>query len=237
MSVGGTNGHALLKEAIRGPGTTVEDADGPADLLVVITDHCLNPDLAAVNQAALANGAPWLLAKVTGGSPWTGPLFRPGVTACWACLAERLRLNRQVENCVVRHRGYSGPPNTRRHRIPSTPASGVGLVSLRVAGWPVTGSSPIEGQWSTFDSTGLEALFQRVVRRPSAPRAATRGRFPRSGRWSLVGRAKRSLGADGHRAEDPEDTVARLVHHISPLTGVVSALVEIGHERGGVRRA
>ena len=54
------------------------------------------------NQEALAAGRPWLLAKPVGAQVWLGPLFVPGKTGCWECLAERLRANSPVASYLER---------------------------------------------------------------------------------------------------------------------------------------
>ncbi|MBI2910690.1 MAG: TOMM precursor leader peptide-binding protein, partial [Chloroflexi bacterium] len=61
----------------------------PADLVVALTDDYLREGLSEINKRALAGGWPWLLVKPVGTVLWVGPLFRPGETACWECLAHR----------------------------------------------------------------------------------------------------------------------------------------------------
>src|SRR6516162_6571107 len=60
---------------------------------VVLTDSALRGELQDCNAAALREGRPWLLVKPAGRQVWVGPLFRPGKTGCWECLAHRLRSN------------------------------------------------------------------------------------------------------------------------------------------------
>src|SRR6266480_7873524 len=63
---------------------------------VALTDDYLQEALATYNQAALALQRPWLLVKPVGTINWIGPVFRPGKTGCWQCLAHRLRGNRDI---------------------------------------------------------------------------------------------------------------------------------------------
>ena len=55
-------------------------------LWVVLAADYLLPGLEELNAVALAFNKPWLLIKPNGLTPWIGPLFVPGVTACWKCL-------------------------------------------------------------------------------------------------------------------------------------------------------
>ena len=61
------------------------------DVTVVVTDDYLRPELAAWNARSLVSAKPWLLTKPVGMETLIGPMFVPGKTACWECLAQRLR--------------------------------------------------------------------------------------------------------------------------------------------------
>lgn len=93
--------HQRLGAAI-GSGST-----DPDTLDLVITDDYLRPDLETINRRSLETGRPWLLAKLVGKRLWLGPIFMPGRTACWHCLADRLQANRIVESFLQHH--HSAP--------------------------------------------------------------------------------------------------------------------------------
>ena len=76
---------------------------------VVLTDSYLRDELDGLNAEAVEAGLPWLLIRPFGRQVWVGPLFRPGTTGCWACLAQRLRDNRPVETYL---NGKAGPPES-----------------------------------------------------------------------------------------------------------------------------
>src|SRR5262249_36193248 len=63
-------------------------------LAAVATDDYLRAALADWNREALRSGRAWLLVKPVGCQICIGPLFRPGQTGCWECLAQRLQANR-----------------------------------------------------------------------------------------------------------------------------------------------
>ncbi|MBC1238192.1 TOMM precursor leader peptide-binding protein [Nostoc sp. 2RC] len=79
----------------------------PHSLLVVLTDDYLQPELNKINQIALKGNQPWLLIKPVGTILWLGPIFQPQITGCWECLAQRLRVNREVEASVLRQKNSS----------------------------------------------------------------------------------------------------------------------------------
>ena len=63
---------AWLSEAIEQAGVLV---DRDADVLAVLTDDPLHPELAAINDRALRRGTPWCLLKPAGIMPLVGPIF------------------------------------------------------------------------------------------------------------------------------------------------------------------
>ena len=74
-------------------GIRLEDGTGEVKLGVVLVDGYQRQELAEYNAESLRAGRTWLLGRPVGRQVWIGPLFRPGVTACWECLVERLRTN------------------------------------------------------------------------------------------------------------------------------------------------
>ena len=53
--------------------------------------------LADFNRERLAQKQDWLLVQPTGIFPLVGPIFSPGKSACWTCLADRMKWNRQIK--------------------------------------------------------------------------------------------------------------------------------------------
>lgn len=108
---------------------------GRTHLRIVLTDDYLNPDLAEFDRQARASGQPWLLARPCGPSIWVGPVFEPGTTGCWHCLAFRLRRNRMVESYLADSTGRW--PIPMPIASPSTLALAGHLVTLRASRWAV----------------------------------------------------------------------------------------------------
>ncbi|HUQ69188.1 MAG TPA: TOMM precursor leader peptide-binding protein, partial [Planctomycetaceae bacterium] len=84
------------------------DVRDEGDLQVVLVDHYLRRELGDINRAAMESGRPWILIRPLGAQIWVGPLFRPEVTGCWECLADRIRANSPVTACLESLRGDEG---------------------------------------------------------------------------------------------------------------------------------
>src|SRR4051812_10702040 len=90
-------GLAVVERSETGGGAP---AGGPAALTIAVTDDYLRDALGELNRAALASGEPWIAVRPIGRTMWIGPRFVPGVTACWECLAERLRAHRRIDAMI-----------------------------------------------------------------------------------------------------------------------------------------
>ncbi|HUY33491.1 MAG TPA: TOMM precursor leader peptide-binding protein [Pirellulales bacterium] len=225
--------------ALLGASGVAIDPDGELDgeLAVVIVDHYLRPQLAEHNDAALASGRPWLLVKPLGEQIWLGPLFRPGITGCWKCLAERLRANRPVESYVRQRQALDRPLALDRpmavehvHTAASVQVA-YGLAVNAVVSWIVRGElADCEGKVRTFDVLSWQSKTHTLVKLPyCASCGASRGQpsdgDPRPFRPLVFESRKKTWVRDGgHRVVPPEATLERFGHHVSPITGAVSML-------------
>ncbi|MEQ9354838.1 TOMM precursor leader peptide-binding protein [Coleofasciculus chthonoplastes] len=245
---------AALKAALGDVGISVAppDADSPTALNVVLTDDYLQPELATINQQALERQQPWLLVKPVGSVLWLGPVFVPGKTGCWHCLAHPLRGNREVESSVLRQKqeqqqrngengqGMLGCFPTARATLPSTQQTGLQLAATEIAKWVVkhyintTTSGTVffptlEGKIITFNQMLPDLKTHALIRRPQCPTCGNPQLLQRRGfeRLNLESRPKQFTQDGGHRATTPEQTVQKYQHLISPVTGVVTELVRI----------
>lgn len=205
-----------------------------ADVNLVITQDYLSEGLAEINRRHLASGSPWLLAKVTGTELWLGPWFHAD-GACWACLAERLRENRQLERYLVDNQAdHLGP--LAEPALASTIDAGASLVAAELQTIIAAGRSPrVDGQIITLDLRSLETVRHAVIRQPHCP-ACSGASAParRSSRVTLAPQIKRYTDDGGHRVSGPHETFARLEKHISPITGAVTSLRSQNVEDNGV---
>ncbi|NET65384.1 MAG: TOMM precursor leader peptide-binding protein [Moorea sp. SIO1G6] len=219
-------------------------------LNVVLTDDYLQPQLGEVNQTALETNQPWLLAKPVGSVLWLGPIFVPGKTGCWECLAQRLRGNREVETSVLRQKQKQAQPDvTLKNRgdirgclpvsqatLPSTLQTGLQLTATEIAKWIVkqqvadsTQFPTLEGKLLTLNQLTLEQKTHVLPHRPQCPSCGDAKLLHERGFQPVVlePRVKHFTRDGGHRAFTPEQTVQKHEHLISSITGVVTELVRI----------
>jgi bacteriocin biosynthesis cyclodehydratase domain-containing protein len=208
------------------------DGEGPPD--VVLTDSALRGELRDCNAAALRNGRPWLLVKPTGRQVWIGPLFIPGKTGCWECLAQRLRANSPVVAYLQGRNGHAGPVVADRAATPATLQVAWGLAANAVASWVVRGElHPLAGKLQTLDVPTWGMQTHTLVRLPFCPAcAAGEGRAFRAP--SLTHTKKTFIRDGGHRVVEPEETLKRHGHHVSPITGAVPMLEKAAPADNGV---
>jgi ribosomal protein S12 methylthiotransferase accessory factor len=208
-----------LRDLLASSGVRLEEN---AACVVVVTNDDLRPELAEVNAAALRSRLPWLLARPVGLQVAIGPLFRPGVTGCWECLAQRLRANRPVESYLHTTTGRGGTPAAS---MPGALQATFGLLANAVATWVARGELPaLEGKIQTFDAATWKLQEHRLVRLPYCPACGSPAPRPEPGPIDLASRPKTFTAAGGHRVVPPDATLERYGHHVSPLTGAVSLL-------------
>lgn len=219
--------------ALRGLGVRVDDE---GELLVVVTDDYLQPELAEINREALASGRRWLLVKPVGMVMWMGPLFEPE-GPCWHCLAQRIEGNRHVEVYLQRRSKGSAPISKSLAWIPSTLQTAAGLTAVAVAKWIASGACPeIDARLVTLNLATSVTQTHHVVKRPQCPSCASdEWRRPREPRpIALEPQPKRYDEEGGFRTRTPEEVYEALKHHVSPISGVVSSLEPLSGGSGSL---
>ncbi|HVS39709.1 MAG TPA: TOMM precursor leader peptide-binding protein, partial [Gemmataceae bacterium] len=208
--------------------------DGEPRLTVVLTDGYLRRGLEAINAEALKSGRPWLLAKPIGAQVWLGPLFVPGTTACWRCLADRMRSNSPVAGYLDERAGHSGLSAVDRCASPATLQIAHGLTANAVAAWIGRGGLPaLEGKIRTLDILSGRSETHELIRQPSCPACGSRPRMEPSQAPLVLQSSRKNFTQDGGcRTVTPEQTIERYSRHVSPITGAVPML-----ERDGLGEA
>ena len=74
------------------------------DLTITLVNDYLERQLAELNQKRVADKTPWLLVQPSGVFPLVGPVFKPGESACWTCLFDRMIRNREIKGFLDRGR-------------------------------------------------------------------------------------------------------------------------------------
>ena len=224
---------ARFRERLRARGLAVLDNGGPADLTVVLTSDYLAPEHAAQNAAAIAAGRRWLLVKPVGVSTWTGPLFEPGRTACWSCLAQRLAGHRMIDLFLQRRKRLDRPPMTALAATDSSLAIALDLAAEEVARI-AAGAPRTRGKVLSFDHRTHRSAEHHLVRRPQCETCGD-GAMKPAVRIDL-GACRNTFSAEGgHRSVPPEETVRRFGHHVSPITGIIRELTPLRNDGDAVK--
>jgi len=197
----------------------IKNTSTSASLALVITDDYLHPGLEQFNRQAQQ---PWLLVKPVGAKIWLGPLIIPGETACWSCLAQRLRLNKPLETFISQQKGS-------RIKIPADYSSATLHMALSMAATEVghwiesEENHPLLNTLLTVDAKTSERELHCVIRRPQC-QACGNPAPPEPKPIQLSNRPKALYQDGGYRVDLPETTLKQLQAHISPITGLVPEL-------------
>jgi oxazoline/thiazoline synthase len=220
-------GAAELGVALRGLGVRVLKRS--ADLTVTLVSDYLEGRLAELNRQHLSDHTPWLLVQPSGIFPLVGPVFNPGKSACWTCLAERMKRNREVK--ALLERGSA-------RRVAASPLardmlgqSGIQLAAVEIAKAIATDfRTDLRDHIISLDLLGSTIVRHYVAARPQCP-ACGRNELRDPGRApvpvELAAGGKLVMTSGGYRTVSSQATVARFRKHVSPLTGVVSRLERI----------
>jgi ribosomal protein S12 methylthiotransferase accessory factor len=192
---------------------------------VVLTDDYLQVGLAEYNQQALDLQRPWMLVKPVGTMVWIGPVFRPGKTACWECMAHRLSGNRDFEGFLQQRAGRISPFALSQATLPSSLQMALSLAATEAAKAIVLGeNAPLQERVLTMDLLTLELRRHVVVQRPQCPRCGNPQHRSLQTPLILASVKKIFVTDGGHRTCAPEQTIERFSHHVSPITGVIRSL-------------
>ncbi len=205
------------------------------DIDAVLTDDYLQTGLDSFNQNALQSKRPWMLIKPVGTITWIGPIFYPGKTGCWECLAQRLRANRPVESFIQRRKGKTIPLAVPLASLPTISQATQGLAATEIAKWIIQEENKqLEGVLVTLDTLSLQVQKHTLVKRPQCPCCGSL-ELNSKPLPIILGNRKKTFTTDGgHRYVAPEETLKKYQHHISPITGVVRQLVPLSLESNGL---
>lgn len=203
------------------------DSLDPVRLWIVVAHDYLAPWLAEVNAAALETGASWLPWKPWGAEAWFGPLFVPDRSACWECLAERLRGHRGClpgEGAGAEGQVTLCPPPAA---VPLSITTGADFLAFQLGRMCFGGEAKsLTDTLLTLDFRSFNLRRHTVTRRPQCPRCGGSPPPERAGNFGGNGIVLRSRivvdeAGEGYRIRPASDTLAAIEAHISPITGLV----------------
>jgi ribosomal protein S12 methylthiotransferase accessory factor len=200
-----------------------------ADLTVTMVSDYLEARLADLNREHLSEETSWLLVQPTGIFPLVGPVFNPGKSACWTCLAERMKRNREIKALLDRKqaRCVAISPLARD----AFGQSAIQLAALEIAKAIATDfRTKLSDHIISLDLLGATIVKHYVAARPQCPtcgRKELRDPFRAPAPIKLATGGNLVMTSGGYRTISSASTVARHRKHVSPLTGVVSRLERI----------
>jgi len=203
------------------------------DLKIVLTDDYLHQELDTFNQKALKLSQPWMPIQPFGNTVGIGPIFNPGKTGCWECLAQRLRGNRPVEAFIKRRQNIATPFTPPLNSLPSTCQTALNMAATEILKWVLQGENKqLEGVLVSYNTLSLETQKHILVKRPQCPICGEMANGMNGKPLPIVlGSRKKTFITDGgHRCVSPEETLRKYQHHISPITGVVRSLEKVFSE-------
>src|SRR5271163_4406981 len=198
-------------------------------LTVTLVNDYLEAQLAELNGRHLSDHTPWVLVQPSGIFPLVGPVFRPGKSACWMCLAERMKRNREIKALLDRKeaRRVAVSPLARQ----TLGQSAIQLAAVEVAKAIATDfRTQLSDHIISLDLMGSTIVKHHVAARPQCPACGRKKlRDPRRAPApvELGAGGKVVMTSGGYRSVSSSATVARFRRHVSPLTGVVSRLEPI----------
>ena len=220
-------GEAELGAALSGLGVRVVKRS--PDLTVTLVNDYLEARLAELNRQHLSDRTPWVLVQPSGIFPLVGPVFRPGQSACWTCLAERMKRNREVKALLDRRQARCVAVSPLAQQ--TLGQSGVQLAAIEVAKAIATDfRTQLRDHIISLDLSGSTIVKHYVAARPQCPSCGRKKlRDPRRAPApvELGAGGKVVMTSGGYRSVSSSATVARFRRHVSPLTGVVSRLERI----------
>jgi ribosomal protein S12 methylthiotransferase accessory factor len=199
------------------------------DLTVTLVNDYLEGRLAELNRLHLSDHTPWLLVQPSGIFPLVGPVFNPGKSACWTCLADRMKRNREVKALLDRRQARC---------VAMSPLAGhtfgqsaIQLAAVEIARAIATDfRTELRDHIISLDLLGSTIVKHYVAARPQCPSCGRKKlRDPRRAPVpiELGAGGKLVTTSGGYRTVSPGATVARFRKHVSPLTGVVSRLERV----------
>ena len=226
-------------QAINAPGATelgvalrnfgVRVVKGAASLTVMLVNDYLEERLATLNRQHVADRTSWLLVQPSGIFPLVGPVFRPGKSACWTCLTDRMIRNREVK-------GFLDRGSARRVAVSPLARNSVGRGAIELAAVEIAKAiatdfrTDLRDHILSLDLMGATVVKHHVAARPQCPvcgskklRDPNRAPLP----VKLGAGAKLVMTSGGYRTVSSRTTVDRFRKHVSALTGVVSRLERI----------
>jgi ribosomal protein S12 methylthiotransferase accessory factor len=201
---------------------------GDPRLTVLVRDDYLEARLAEVNRRQLEAGAPWTLVRPRGMEALFGPVFRADkVGPCWECLSYRLRSHQEVHGFLRNIAGEQAAFKPFAAQ-PTVLEALYGLIAAEIVKWLVLDeAAPIHEHAITMNVGTFASSPHGVTRRPQCQACGDEALHRPDRRpvpLYLKASPKAHRNSGGARTVEPEVTLAKYRHLVSPISGVVTWL-------------
>ena len=188
-----------------------------SEFSVVFVDDYLRPELEEFNRNAIRSRKPWLIVKPVGTVLWIGPLFFSPRTACWRCLAERLKEKRRVEIFLKQHGEKVTKPDASSILVPVFETA-LNLAALECLKWFTGSRKEAADTLLTLDVLNSKMEKHVVIKHPDCIDCGdTNPKFPTP---ILLNSRK----TKDHASVSTESILQKYEHHISFRTGIVDEM-------------
>lgn len=198
-------------------------------LTITLVNDYLDRRLVEMNQERVSDKTPWLLVQPSGVFPLVGPVFKPGESACWNCLFDRMIRNREIKGFL--DRGQVQPIAVSPLVNDTVGQSAIHFAAVEIAKAIASGfRTDLCDHIASLDLTGSVVAKHFVARRPQCHTCGSKKlKSPRraAAPIEIAEGSKLIMTSGGYRTVTSRATVARFRRHVSPLTGVVSRLERI----------
>ena len=207
----------------------VQIAKRSPKLTITLVNDYLDRRLAEMNRERVADKTPWLLVQPSGVFPLVGPVFKPGESACWNCLFDRMIRNREIKGFLDRGQAQAVAVSPLVNE--SVGQSAIHFAAVEIAKAIASGfRTDIRDHIASLDLTGAAVTKHFVARRPQCHTCGSKKlQSPRRAAKpiEIAEGSKLIMTSGGYRTVTSGATVARFRKHVSPLTGVVTRLERI----------
>ncbi len=226
---GNINEPKEIRTILKDSGIVLVEEDEVASFYLVLTDDYDRNELANWNKKMMESKTPWLLMKPIGVVPWIGPIFNGNEEcACWGCLIQRIRANRQMETYIQNMKNTTDPIVTSFSSFPSSVNIALNVASLEIAKFLVSPSeNKLFNTLISLDTKSLEMEKHVIIKRPQCKDCGDEEMYRRDREPSqlIINSSPKIYRNDGgHRTTLPDVLFEKYKRHISPITGVVSSL-------------
>ncbi len=203
---------AHLTAAMRANGMAPSTEDDAQIAVLFVADYLQEGVAEAVDRFA-AVGLATCLCKPQGRNLWIGPRLGGPEGACPGCLHESLAQNDRLR-IFLEELGIDRDLRRSRRRLLYAEA-----LAAAVLARALIPDSPVAGTLITLDQETLETTHHVISRRPSCRRCGPQVQPPPTG---LTFTSVHDRDTD--RLVEAETLLARLEHHIDPITGCVRSV-------------